>query len=173
VHYLAITGKKRWYLACLIGNNEFKVFTIERDEDEIRELMNAEREFYDTHIKGDLPPAIDGTDSSSEAVKTVHMVEEENEVDISDIEDEIDHIFDLKKQIKLLEGMKIESENKIKSYLGKNTFGSCPSACVSWRAQERLVFDCKAFERAYPNIDTTQFYVIQNSRILRIKRIGE
>ena len=36
VHYMAVTGKKRWYLAVLIGNKEFKIFTIERDEDEIK-----------------------------------------------------------------------------------------------------------------------------------------
>lgn len=40
VHYMAVTGKKRWYLAVLIGNKEFKWFTIERDEAEIAALID-------------------------------------------------------------------------------------------------------------------------------------
>lgn len=47
VHYMAITGKKRWYLAVLIGNREFKTFTIERDDAEIAALMAAESDFWE------------------------------------------------------------------------------------------------------------------------------
>ena len=47
VHYMAVTGKKRWYLAVLIGNNEFKWFVIERDEAEIAALMGEEAAFWD------------------------------------------------------------------------------------------------------------------------------
>lgn len=46
VHYLAVTGKARWYLAVLIGNREFRHFTIERDEGEIAALMAAEDDFW-------------------------------------------------------------------------------------------------------------------------------
>lgn len=47
VHYLAITGAKRWYLAVLIGNKDFRWFTIERDDAEIAALMDAERDFWE------------------------------------------------------------------------------------------------------------------------------
>lgn len=50
VHYLAVTGRQRWYLAVLIGNREFRWFTIERDEAEIAALMTAEADFWE-HVK--------------------------------------------------------------------------------------------------------------------------
>ena len=46
VHYLAVTGKAKWYLAVLIGNADFKIFEIERDEAEIKALMDAEKDFW-------------------------------------------------------------------------------------------------------------------------------
>ena len=54
VHYLAVTGKARWYLAVLIGNRDFRIFTIERDEAEIAALMDAERDFWE-HVQTDTP----------------------------------------------------------------------------------------------------------------------
>lgn len=47
VHYMAMTGKQRWYLAVLIGNRDFRWFTIERDEAEIAALMGAEADFWE------------------------------------------------------------------------------------------------------------------------------
>ena len=41
MHYLAVTGKSKWYLAVLIGNRDFVWFTIDRDEDEIKALLDA------------------------------------------------------------------------------------------------------------------------------------
>ena len=43
VHYMAITGADRWYLAVLILGKELKIFCIERDEAEICALMEEEK----------------------------------------------------------------------------------------------------------------------------------
>ena len=45
MHYMAVTGADRWYLAVLILNQGFHHFVIERDEEEIAALMQAEQEF--------------------------------------------------------------------------------------------------------------------------------
>ena len=67
VHYLAVTEKSRCYLAVLIGNKQFKWFTVERDEAEISALMMAEENFW-YQVQNDLPPAIDGMDSTIDAL---------------------------------------------------------------------------------------------------------
>ena len=71
VHYLAVTGKKRWYLAVLIGNREFRWFTIERDEEEIKALMEAEKEFKQL-IDSDTPPAADGSASTADTLSALY-----------------------------------------------------------------------------------------------------
>lgn len=45
MHYMAVTGWTKWYLAVLIGNREFKWYKIERDEDNINFIIEKETEF--------------------------------------------------------------------------------------------------------------------------------
>lgn len=46
VHYLAVTGCSRWYLAVLVFGKGFFTFVLERDQAEIDALMAAEQEFW-------------------------------------------------------------------------------------------------------------------------------
>ena len=46
VHYLAVTGATRWYLAVLVYGRGFFTFTLERDQTEIDALMAAEQDFW-------------------------------------------------------------------------------------------------------------------------------
>ena len=59
MHYMAVTGAKKWYLAALVLNKGFYVYEIERDEQEINSLMDAEQEFSN-YLKN-APPPVDGS----------------------------------------------------------------------------------------------------------------
>ena len=41
MHYLMVTGWDKWYLAVLVYGTDFKIFEIERDEDEIAALVRS------------------------------------------------------------------------------------------------------------------------------------
>jgi len=47
LHYLAVTGWDRWHLAVMIGNKNFRVYKVERDEEFIDYIISREREFWD------------------------------------------------------------------------------------------------------------------------------
>lgn len=51
-HYLGVSGWDDWYLACLRGNNFFRVYHVERDDDTIRYLTEKEQEFWTLKEKG-------------------------------------------------------------------------------------------------------------------------
>lgn len=170
VHYLAVTGKKRWYLAVLIGNTEFKVFTIERDEAEIAELMSKEREFWNDHVLADVAPEVDSQESTSEAIGAVFPTADENhEIDLSNLDDDIEDLLEIKKQIKALDGLKTKIENKIKAEIKDSSQGTSTQAFFSWSNSERRSFDANRFRMAYPNIDLDQFYKVSQSRTFRVK----
>lgn len=170
VHYLAVTGKKRWYLAVLIGNTEFKVFTIERDEAEIAELMEAERAFWTDHVLADIPPEIDSQESTSKAlVQVFPTADEDTEIDLSSLEDDIEDLFEIKKQIKTLDGLKTKIENKIKAEMKDSSRGTSAMAFFSWTNSERRSFDADKFKSSYPNINLDQFYKVSQSRTFRVK----
>ena len=56
VHYLAITGWAFWDVAALIGGQNLRIFTVDRDEEEIRDLIRKEVDFWQDHVVADTPP---------------------------------------------------------------------------------------------------------------------
>ena len=167
VHYLAVTGKKKWYLAVLIGNKEFKWFTLERDQAEIDSLMAAEKEFWEK-VKNDTPPVVDGTEATSEAVKTVFQTSNEETVDLSGYNSDILTFLTLNQQIRELEAIRDEAANKIKAFMGESGYGETGGHRVSWKPSPRKTFDVKRFEKENPSIDVSGYYKVSNTRTFRV-----
>jgi putative phage-type endonuclease len=172
VHYLAITEKKRWYLAVLIGNKEFKWFTIDRDDDEIAALMSAEKEFWD-HVKTDTPPAVDGTRASSEALTTIYANNDDSVCDLSAFVANLREYTALRNQIKELETMAEEVANRIKEFMGESGKGECDGFKVSWKTQTRRTFDSKRFAKENPDIDLSEYYKTSNTRPFRVDETNQ
>ena len=170
VHYLAVTGKQRWYLAVLIGNKEFKWFTIERDEDEIEALMTAEGEFYN-HVKTGVPPAIDGTASTTAAIKTIFADSNDETVDLFGCTYDLDRYVALNNQIKELETMRDEASNRIKLIMGESGSGECDKYKVSWKTQTRNMFDSKKFAADHKEMDLSGYYKSSSTRAFRVTEI--
>ena len=124
VHYMAVTGKQRWYLAVLIGNREFMWFVIERDEAEIAALMDAEKAFW-WHVKNNTPPAVDGTQATTDAIKAVYEDSTDDVVDLFMHKTDLDQYQALTKQIKELETLKDEVANRVKAFMGTSGGGEC------------------------------------------------
>lgn len=171
VHSMAITGAKRWYLAVLIGNKEFKWFTLERDEDEIAALMAAEESFWD-HVKSDTPPSVDGTQATSEAITTIYAVNDDSICNLSAFATNLREYTSLKKQIKDLEELAEEAANRIKAFMGESGRGECDGFKVSWKTQTRSIFDKNRFAKENPGIDLSEYYKTSNSRPFRVDEIN-
>ena len=167
MHYLAITGKARWYLAVLIGNREFKWFTIERDEDEIKALMDAEAQFK-VLVDKDIPPAADGSRATADALSAVYPESRDEAIGIGAFEREIENYFRLKDQLKSLTQTIDGIENRIKAHLGEFARGEGEKYKVSWKTQYRKTFDAKAFIADHPQMDVSKYYRESNSRPFRI-----
>lgn len=169
VHYMAVTGKQKWYLAVLIGNKEFLWFTLERDEAEIAALMAAERDFWEL-VKTDTPPTIDGLKATTEAIKTIYTDSTDVVVDLSPFAISLEQFAALNKQIKELETQRDEAANSIKAYMGEAWGGDSNRFKVVWKSQTRRTFDNKRFAEENPNIDLSKYY---NETIVRPFKVTE
>lgn len=167
VHYLAVTGKKRWNLAVLIGNNEFKTFVIERDEEEIEALMREEEEFFH-YINTDTPPVIDGTESTTKSLSKVYPNSNETNVDLFPFTHQIQQIIALSEQIKNLETEKEKLSNEIKLFLKDAECGETKTHKVSWKSASRSAFDSKAFAKDNPDLDLSGYYKTSKYRTFKI-----
>lgn len=171
-HYLAVTGLERWYLAVLIGNRELKIFCIERDEEEISALMEAERVFFD-RIKNNQPPAVDGMEATSKALGDVFAQTNEEKVSLTQHEGVVEEYMRLSAEIDKLKIRKDELANGIKSVLGNSTEGESVMFKVSWRPQERSSVDIKALQRDFPQINLNKYTKKSVSRVFRVNRLSE
>lgn len=167
VHYLAVTGKQRWYLAVLIGNKEFKWFTLERDEDEIAALMTAEADFWEL-VKKDTPPAVDGTKATAEALGAVYANSNDAVVDLNGFGLDMRKYSALKEQIKELETQAGEIVNRVKAFMGEAGRGECAEYKVSWKSQSKRTFDSKRFAKENPDIDLSSYYNTSSTRVFRV-----
>lgn len=167
VHYIAMTGKQRWYLAVLIGNRDFQWFTIERDEAEIAALMGAEADFWEL-VKNRTPPVADGSRATTDAIKTIFAESSEDTVDLTLKLPALLQYIDLGKQIAELETMRDEAANKIKSFMGDAGGGECEGYRVSWKSSTRRTFDSKKFAKENPGLDLTGYYKETSARTFRV-----
>lgn len=171
VHYMAITGKQRWYLAVLIGNREFKWFTLERDEAEIEALMNAEADFWE-HVKNNTPPEVDGMTATTDTIQTVYADSNNDVIDLFGHRSDLDQYISLSKQIKELEAMRDECANRVKAFMGEAGGGECDHYKVSWKSSTRRTFDSKRFAEDHKDIDLSEYYKTTNTRAFRVSEIN-
>ena len=170
VHYMAVTGKKRWYLAVLIGNREFKWFVIERDEDEITALMTAERDFWEL-VKTDTPPLADGTRATSEALAAVYGDNDDSVADLSAYKTHLHEYIALKLKAKEYDALADECANRVKQFLKESGMGECNGFRVSWKTQKRSTFDRKKFEKDNPDIDLSGYFKQSTVRPFKVTEI--
>ena len=168
MHYMAVTGYKKWYLAVLILGKEFKVFEIERDEDEIKALMKAEREFWACVEKGE-PPMIDGSEATTNTIKTV-LAESNDDtpVNLFAYDSTLEQYIALSKQIKELENLRDEMANKVKVFMDSSAKGESDKFKVSFASALRQSFDSKRFAKDNPNIDLSVYYKTSTYRTFKV-----
>lgn len=166
VHYLAVTGKDRWYLAVLIGNSDFRWFVIERDEAEITALMQSEEAFWQ-HVTDDTPPPVDGLNATTQTIAQIYPDSVDKTVDLTPFADALERYQALTDSIKDLENRKVEVANEIKEYMADAATGECDGYRVSYKTSSRRTFDAKKFAEANKNIDLSSYYKHQSPEYSR------
>lgn len=167
VHYMMVTGCKKWYLAVLVLNKEFMVFEIERDEEEIEALAKAEEEFWKL-VEAKTSPATDGTASTTNTISILYPESNDDSVNLFAYESELQQYMALSAQIKELERLKDEVSNKVKAFLGEAGKGETDHYRVSWTATSRSTFDSKRFASDHRDIDLSEYYKTSTYRTFKV-----
>lgn len=168
-HYLLMSGLERWYLAVLVLGVEFKVFTIERDEAELAALKMAEENFW-YQVQNDLPPAIDGMDSTIDALnETFPTSEPDTEMDLTGCAVDLAILDECSQQIKALEEKKAAAQGRIMEAMGTAERGLYGGYSVSWKSQKRSTFDRKKWEKDNGAIPE-EYFKVSESRPFKFKK---
>ncbi len=172
VHYLAVTGADRWYLAVLAYGRGFFTFTLERDQAEIDALMAAEADFWKL-VEQDTPPDADGSEATSAALREVYPISEQTTADLFGRDTVLREYMRLKEDKKVLDTRIGEIENTIKADMGEAESGLCGSFYISWKSQNRQTFQAKEFAKDHPSIDLAPYYKNTNLRSFKVTETRE
>ena len=167
MHYMAVTGAKKAYIAVLVLQKDFYWFEVERDEDEIRALMNAEETFWNFVRKQEEPPAIS---IDMEALKDAHPTSNGITVDLFGKDDKMERYLELKAQSKTLETEMEAIEAELKQAIGDNEAGNGEHYIATWKGQTSNRFDKDALAAAHPEINLAPFYKSSVSRRFTVKK---
>ena len=135
LHYMAVTGADRWYVAAWLGGQDFVTRTIDRREDEIHELIKEEKQFW-ARVQNRQPPEVDGSFSCGEGLKQLYKDEfHDSEIELSE---EIGQLFDeydnIQKLIKADKEHEQEIKNQFMATLQNHQVGWFGNRRVTWKA---------------------------------------
>lgn len=154
MHYMAVTGLPKWYLAVLVLNKDFYVFEIERDEAEIAALIEAERYFWEEHVLKEIPPAFDGSKAASECLKAMYPEAEEKLTGaLFGYEDKLSEYIALGQGIKHLQTQQEKIKQEIQHTMETAEEGLANGYVVTWKNRTRKGgVDSKKLEAEHPNL---------------------
>ena len=168
VHYLAVTGADRWYLAVLVLGRGFYVFVLERNDMEIAALMEAEGRFWQRVQEQD-PPGVSGHDADTEAVGIVWADSSEETADLFDVEYLFRELRSLDEALSITQGLKNKAINEIKARMKTASSGSCGPYSCTWRTQQRRYLDLDALREDFPEIPFDDYMKVTKSRPFKWK----
>ena len=172
VHYMNVMGYNRMYLAVLILNKGFYHFVIERDEVECNELLQLEIEFWQKYVETKIPPYIDGSEATEEALKNVYPDDNGEERIIYDSEQDIEQYMKLKENIKEIKAQADKIEQSIKLKLGDAAKGVAEKYTVTWKSQSRTTVDSKKLKNTYPEV-YEKVTKTGTSRVFKVQKLKE
>ena len=151
LHYLAVTGAKKCYLAVLIGNREFKWKEIERDEDTINTIIQREVEFWRTFVETGVMPHVTKRDNEvlgkmfAEAVNEVVPLND-------DARRIVESLQGYQSDAKVVDGQIERLQNELKAMLGDKLGGTTGDYRIWWKPQSQERFDTTKFKKEHPEM---------------------
>ena len=147
-------------------NKAFHIFEIERDEAEIEALITAEKYFWENHVLKQIPPAPDGTESTSELIKQLFPeAREREEIALYGHEDKIQQYLELDAQVKELTQKRDALKQELQLAMSDAEIGRAQGYVIEWKNQVRQTLDTKRLKKEQAEIYANYLKPAQTVRV--------
>jgi putative phage-type endonuclease len=134
MHYLAVTGKAKAYLAVLIGNQDFKVKEILRDEAMINQIITKEAAFWNEFVLTKIMPTTIKAQDGDILNKLFPHAEEGKEIQLEEsVNMIIDDIEAYSKDEKAIKSQINKLRNELKAKIRENETGITSLYKIKWK----------------------------------------
>lgn len=142
LHYMAVGGFDYCYIACLIGNEKFIWYKIERDEDTIGNLIQIEKTFWKENVLKEVAPDPDGSDACTEIIKKKYdfSIPESIELATGYLE-KLKRRDELEECIKEMDKEKKQIDQEIQIEMKEFERAIVGDRIITWKSQNRTTID--------------------------------
>ena len=152
-HYMAVTGKRIWYIAVVILGREFTYRRLEWDDALISQMTAAEEYFWKNHVEKRIMPEPDGSKACDEVLKQYfHTARKSSEIELVGFDEKLDRRAALLEQIAPLQQELNQIEQEVKLYMQDNETASSSRFKVLWSSVEKTSLDTKRIKIEKPEI---------------------
>ncbi len=153
MYYMALTGAERGYLVCLIGNQDLKIKTIERDQKVLDSIIEKAVDFWQRFVLTRTMPGIITARDTDTLLALFPNADPDDTVELDDNADAmIDSLQSLKQDSIALEKQIEQSQNEVKALLKDRIAGKSKRHIVRWANVDTVRIDSKKIAEKYPKI---------------------
>ncbi len=150
--YMACTGYERWYIAVLIGGNDSRWNVVERNEEQIRVLVEEGQKFWDL-IQKRIPPEPDGTESAGETLGDIYPGGAAGSIALDGMAGVLESLKRFEAAEKEAKAAKEECKQRIMQAMGNFEAATIGNSKVTWKTQAgRVTVDSKKLKAEMPDI---------------------
>ena len=117
-HYMAVTGKRTWYIAAVILGREFTYRKLEWDDELIRQMIEAEQDFWENHVMKKVMPDPDGSKACDAVLEQYfHMAQKAGTIELTGFDEKLCRREEILSQISVLQQEQSRIEQEVKLYM--------------------------------------------------------
>lgn len=152
-HYMAVTGKRTWYIAAVILGREFTYRKLEWDDELVSRLIVVEGDFWENHVaKGVIPPP-DGSKACDEVIaQYFHTAKKASPVELVGFDEKLNRREKILSDIVRLQEEQKQIEQEVKLFMGDNQYAASGRYSVSWGNIDSVRLDSQRIKAERPEI---------------------
>ena len=184
VEYLCVTEFDRWYLVVLIYGKGIKIYQMTRipndvvpewceasvyvEDGEIEALAKSTGEFWNNYVLTNTPPPVDGSDSTTDTLKTLYPESNGDTVSLMAYENDLRQYMTLSSLMDDVKKQREEVANRIKEFMGEASRGVSNNYKVTWSSSERRTFDAKKYAEENDFLNLDDYYKVTKTRTFKV-----
>lgn len=152
-HYMAVTGRRSWYIAVVILGKGFQYTKVSWDDDMIRNLISIESDFWNNHVIPKSMPEPDGSKACDEVLERYfHTARKDSSIPLVGFDEKLKRREEIIRLMKKLEQEQKQIEQEIKLYMKDSEMAVSSRYQVIWSNLESARLDTKRIKEERPEI---------------------
>lgn len=168
-HYMAVTGKRTWYIAAVILGREFTYRKLEWDDALVGRLISIEDNFWNSYVVPGVIPPPDGSKACDEVIgQYFHTAKKASMIKLVGFDEKLRRREEILGFISELQEEQKQIEQEVKLFMQDNEYADSGCFRVSWKNIDSTMLDTKRIREERPEL-YTDYGKVTHSRRFEVK----